>query len=203
MRNNAENIKNAQKKSSGINSGVSQRRKNKRRFFEFNKDTSRSWAIGLGFLAWCCFSVFGNLSFGNNGRMKSFYPARSRVGGAVSASEFWEPYGTNTLKVLEGSSVLTQSRDPYWLKQGVIADGLYMSNKFTTERRAVALKTMRALYDAITWWRKNLTEGNRIIADGMKGRDISSKEELIAMDGYLECEQQIVALMRHEAGAGV
>lgn len=104
------------------------------------------------------------------------------IGGAVSASEFWEPYGANTLKALEGSSVLTQSRDPYWLKQGVVADGLYMSNKFTTERRPVALKTMQALYDAISWWRENPTEGNQIIADGMK-MSVADVELVLGKDG--------------------
>ena len=34
------------------------------------------------------------------------------IGGSVAASEFWEPYGANTLKALEGSSVLAQSREP-------------------------------------------------------------------------------------------
>ncbi len=33
-----------------------------------------------------------------------------------------------------------------------------------------------------------------------KGKDVTSKEELIAMDGYLECEREIVTMMRAEAG---
>ena len=39
------------------------------------------------------------------------------IGGSVAAFEFWEPYGANTLKALEGSSVLAQSREPYWLQK--------------------------------------------------------------------------------------
>lgn len=37
--------------------------------------------------------------------------------------------------------------------------------------------------------------------DFKHGRRPDSKEELIQMDGYLDCEREIVALMRHEAGA--
>lgn len=104
------------------------------------------------------------------------------IGGGVSASEFWEPYGSNTLKALEGSSVLAQSREPYWLKQAVIADGYYMSDTLINERRDVALSTMKALYDAIAWWTQNPTEGNRIIAEGM-GMSIADVELVLGADG--------------------
>ncbi|CUK18552.1 Putative aliphatic sulfonates-binding protein precursor [Ruegeria denitrificans] len=104
------------------------------------------------------------------------------IGGSVAASEFWEPYGANTLKALEGSSVLAQSREPFWLQQGVIADGLYMSDKFVTERRDTAKKTLQALYDAIAWWQENPTEGNQIIADGMK-MSVADVELVLGKDG--------------------
>lgn len=104
------------------------------------------------------------------------------VGGGVAASEFWEPYGSNTLRALKGSSVVAQSRDPYWLKQGVIADGLYMSDKFITERRDTARKTLKAMYDAIAWWKANPAEGNQIIADGMK-MSLADVELVIGKDG--------------------
>ncbi len=104
------------------------------------------------------------------------------IGGSVAASEFWEPYGANTLKALEGSSVLAQSREPYWLQQGVIADGLYMSDKFVTERRDTAKQTLQALYDAIAWWQENPAEGNQIIADGMK-MSVADVELVLGKDG--------------------
>lgn len=104
------------------------------------------------------------------------------VGGAVAASEFWEPYGANTLKALEGSSVLAQSREPYWLKHGVVADGLYMSDVFLTERRDTARQTLQALYDAIAWWQENPAEGNQIIADGLK-MSLADVELVLGKDG--------------------
>jgi len=90
------------------------------------------------------------------------------IGGEVAASEFWEPYGKNVLKALEGSKVLSVSNDDYWTSRAVVADGLYFNTKFIEERHDVALDTMRALYDAIAWWKKNPTEGNKIIAKRMK-----------------------------------
>ena len=104
------------------------------------------------------------------------------VGGSIAASEFWEPYGSNTLKALPGSKVAAQSREPYWLKHAVVADGLFMSAKFTTERRDVARKTLKALYDAIAWWEKNPTEGNKIISEGMK-MSLDDVELVIGKDG--------------------
>lgn len=104
------------------------------------------------------------------------------IGGDVVASEFWEPYGSNVLKALEGSKVLSQSREDYWTSKAVIADGLYMNARFIEERHDVALDTMRALYDAIAWWKENPAEGNEIIAKGMK-MSIEDVELVIGKDG--------------------
>jgi len=104
------------------------------------------------------------------------------IGGDVAASEFWEPYGSNVLKALDGSTVLSQSRDEYWTSQAVVADGLYMNTRFIEERHDVAVATMRALYDAIAWWKKNPAEGNQIIAKGMK-MSIDDVELVIGKDG--------------------
>jgi len=104
------------------------------------------------------------------------------VGGGVAASEFWEPYGSNVLKALPGSSVLAQSREPYWLKRAVVADGLYMSDNFVTKRRDTARETLKAMYDAIAWWKKNPAEGNQIIADSMK-MSLDDVELVLGKDG--------------------
>ena len=121
------------------------------------------------------------------------------VGGSVAASEFWEPYGSNTLKALPGSKIAAQSREAYWLRHGVVADGLFMSSKFTSERRDVARKTLKAMYDAIAWWKKNPAEGNQIIADGMKmsladvelvlGKDGSGKDGGLYVYDFIEAAQ--------------
>jgi NitT/TauT family transport system substrate-binding protein len=104
------------------------------------------------------------------------------IGGEVAASEFWEPYGSNVLKALDGSSVAAQSREEYWTKQAVIADGLYMSSDFIANRRGDAVATLKALYDAIAWWKKNPEEGNKIIAEQMK-MSVADVELVIGKDG--------------------
>ncbi len=104
------------------------------------------------------------------------------IGGDVAASEFWEPYGKNVLAALDGSKVLSDSKEEYWTSKAVVADGMYMNEKFITERHDVALDTMRALYDAIAWWKKNPTAGNKIIAKGMK-MGIADVELVLGKDG--------------------
>jgi NitT/TauT family transport system substrate-binding protein len=104
------------------------------------------------------------------------------IGGEVAASEFWEPYGKNVLKSLDGSSVLSVSSDDYWTSRAVVADGMYMNTKFIEERHDVAVDTMRALYDAIAWWKKNPEEGNKIIAKKMK-MGIDDVELVLGKDG--------------------
>lgn len=104
------------------------------------------------------------------------------IGGEVAASEFWEPYGKNVLRALEGSKVLSESSDEYWTSRAVVADGLYFNTKFIEERHQVALDTMRALYDAIAWWKKNPSEGNKIIAKRMK-MGIEDVELVLGKDG--------------------
>ena len=104
------------------------------------------------------------------------------VGGSVAASEFWEPYGSNVLKALPGSKVAAQSREPFWLKNAVVADGLFMGSEFVEKRRDVARDTLKAMYDAIAWWKANPAEGNQIIADGMK-MSLADVELVIGKDG--------------------
>jgi NitT/TauT family transport system substrate-binding protein len=104
------------------------------------------------------------------------------IGGDVAASEFWEPYGKNVLAALDGSKVLSDSREEYWTSKAVVADGMYMNTKFISERHDVAVDTMRALYDAIAWWKRNPTKGNKIIAKGMK-MGIADVELVLGKDG--------------------
>ena len=104
------------------------------------------------------------------------------VGGTVSAGEFWEPYGTTLLSSLPGSKVLADSKDPYWTKQALIADAVFMNSDFIAKRHDVALKTMKALYDSIAWWKKNPAEGNAIIAKGMDMK-LPDVELVLGKDG--------------------
>ena len=94
--------------------------------------------------------------------------ASAMIGGDVAAAEFWDPFGTQVLEARPNTRLAAHSREPFWLQNALIADALFMNADFIEERRDVALKTMKALYDAIAWWRENPTEGNEIIARRMK-----------------------------------
>ncbi len=108
--------------------------------------------------------------------------ASAMIGGDVAAAEFWEPFGTQVLEAREGTSLAAHSQEPFWLQNALIADALFMNATFIEDRRDVALKTMKALYDAIAWWRENPAEGNEIIARGMK-MSVEDVELVIGRDG--------------------
>ena len=108
--------------------------------------------------------------------------ASAMIGGDVAAAEFWEPFGANTLEALPGSKIMASTSGTQWEENALIGDALFMSDAFINERRDVALKAMRALYDAIDWWKANPTEGNRIIAEGMK-MSVEDVELVIGADG--------------------
>lgn len=108
--------------------------------------------------------------------------ASAMIGGDVSAAEFWDPFGEQVLKSKPGTRMAANSREPFWLQNALIADAHFMNADFIAKRRDVAVKAMKALYDAIAWWRKNPQEGNQIIAKGMK-MSIEDVELVIGKDG--------------------
>ena len=108
--------------------------------------------------------------------------AAAMIGGDVAAAEFWDPFGVQVLESRPDTRLAAQSREPFWLKNALIADALFMNADFIAERRDVALKTMRALYDAIAWWQENPAEGNDIIARRMK-MSLADVELVIGKDG--------------------
>ena len=108
--------------------------------------------------------------------------ASAMIGGDVAAAEFWDPFGPQVLDSRPDTRLAAQSREPFWLRNALIADALFMNADFIEQRREVAMKTMRALYDAIAWWQENPEEGNRIIAEGMK-MPLEDVELVIGKDG--------------------
>lgn len=103
------------------------------------------------------------------------------VSGKVAGAEFWEPFGSVVLDTLEGSHVVAASNEPFWLKTGLLADGMYMSEAFI-ETPEVATKAMKAYWDAVTWWMENPEEGNKIISEGL-GFDLADVESVIGKTG--------------------
>lgn len=108
--------------------------------------------------------------------------ASAMIGGDVAAAEFWDPFGTQILAAMPDTRLAAQSREPFWLKNALIADAVFMNADFIKNRRDVAVKTMRALYDAIAWWQANPTEGNEIIARRMQ-MSVADVELVIGKDG--------------------
>tara|TARA_B110000503_G_scaffold131615_1_gene206516 strand:- start:712 stop:1764 length:1053 start_codon:yes stop_codon:yes gene_type:complete len=90
--------------------------------------------------------------------------AAAMISGKVGAAELWDPFGAQVLAELEGSRELSNSKEAYWLKLGLIADALYLSDEFIENRRDVAVKLTQALFAGVEYWRKNPTEANEIIA---------------------------------------
>ena len=120
------------------------------------------------------------------------------LGGAVSAGEFWEPFGTQVLRNMRGSRVVAESSDPRWSSTALLGDGMYMSAAFLERRPEAAALAMEAYFQAVEWWKDNTEEGNRIIARAI-GFDVSDVEAVIGTDGTPH-EGGIAIFDRQEAG---
>ncbi len=103
------------------------------------------------------------------------------VSGKVAAGEFWEPFGSNVLKALPEAKVAATSKDPYFKKTALLADGMYMSGGFLENPSAAAL-AVKAYFEAVKYWKENPAEGNRIIAEGLQF-PIEDVELVIGKDG--------------------
>ena len=108
--------------------------------------------------------------------------AAAMIGGTVAGAQIWEPFATQTLAAVEGAKVVGSTADAEWAATGIIADAHFINTEWATKKRPVALQTIKAMYDAIAWWKKNPAEGNKIIADGMK-MSIPDVELVIGKDG--------------------
>lgn len=103
------------------------------------------------------------------------------VSGKVAAGEFWEPFGSNVLKALPEAKVAATSKDPYFKKTALLADGMYMSGGFLENPDSAAL-AVKAYFEAVKFWKENPAEGNRIIAEGLQF-PIEDVELVIGKDG--------------------
>ncbi len=90
--------------------------------------------------------------------------AAAMISGKVAAAELWDPFGGQVLAELKGSREFSNSKEEYWLELGLIADALFVSDKFIQNNRDTAVKMTRAMFAGVEYWRKNPTEGNKIIA---------------------------------------
>ena len=108
--------------------------------------------------------------------------AAAMISGTVAGAELWEPFGTQYLKAVPDSKVVVSTRDPEWAKNALIADAHFINADWAKNNRPVALKAIKAMYDAIAYWKKNPAEANKIIADGMK-MSVPDVELVLGKDG--------------------
>lgn len=94
--------------------------------------------------------------------------AAAMIAGEAAAGEFWEPFGSTVLKGLPGSKVGSNCKEPFWLETALLSDGVFMNAGFIEKRRDVALKVLRAYWDAYEYWRANPAEAVAIMAAGIK-----------------------------------
>jgi NitT/TauT family transport system substrate-binding protein len=108
--------------------------------------------------------------------------AAAMISGTVAGAELWEPFGSQYLKAVPDSHVVATTADPEWAKNALIADAHFINADWAKNHRETALKAIKAMYDAIAWWKKNPEEGNKIIAEGMK-MSVPDVELVIGKDG--------------------
>jgi NitT/TauT family transport system substrate-binding protein len=106
------------------------------------------------------------------------------VGGDVSAAEFWEPFGSQALDALPGSTVAASSEEPGWIETALLGDAMYMSDMFLENKPEIAAKTMQAYFDAVDYWKENPAEANEIIAKALRF-PVSDVEKVIGSTGEI------------------
>lgn len=102
--------------------------------------------------------------------------AAAMTSGQIAAAELWDPFGAQVLADLPGARSVSNSREEFWTKTGLIGDAIFMSDTFTTKHRDIAVKTTKAIFDAVEYWRANPVEAGKIIGDaiGFSEEDVAS-----------------------------
>ncbi|MEG6508780.1 ABC transporter substrate-binding protein [Methyloligella sp. 2.7D] len=113
------------------------------------------------------------------------------ISGQVAGGEFWEPYAKNVKENLDGAKVMATSATPFWAKNGLLADSMYMRDGFVDEDGGKwAALTLKAYYEGVKYWREHPEEANKIMADAL-GFEIEDVE-LVIGDGTEENKGGIV-----------
>ena len=80
--------------------------------------------------------------------------AAAMISGTVAGAELWEPFGSQYLKAVPDSHVVATTADPEWAQNALIADAHFINADWAKNHRETALKAIKAMYDAIAWWKK-------------------------------------------------
>jgi NitT/TauT family transport system substrate-binding protein len=108
--------------------------------------------------------------------------AAAMIGGTVGGAELWEPFATQAVKAIPGINKVASTRDPEWAKTALIADAHFMNSDWIAKHRQAALSTLKAMYDAVAYWKQHPEESNKIIAEGMK-MSVPDVELVLGKDG--------------------
>ncbi len=106
------------------------------------------------------------------------------VGGTAAAAEFWEPFGSQVLEAMPGSTVAADSSEAKYITTAMLGDAMYMSTQFLEERPEDAAKLARAYFNAVDFWKENTAEANQIIADGLQF-SVADVEQVLGSTGEI------------------
>ncbi len=87
------------------------------------------------------------------------------MSGDLAAAYLYEPWISKVMENRPGASSAIDTSDPAMLRTGIFMDVVYMNKDFIAKRRAAAMATLKARYDAIAYWHDNTDEANALLAD--------------------------------------
>ena len=108
--------------------------------------------------------------------------AGAMIGGDLTATYMYEPWTTNIMTALPGSTIAVKSNSPEIVQTAMIGDAIYMSDTFIADNRDLAVRLMKAYWDAVQWWRDNPAEGNQIMTDYLQW-PLADTEFVMGKDG--------------------
>jgi NitT/TauT family transport system substrate-binding protein len=126
--------------------------------------------------------------------------AAAMIGGQAEAGEFWEPYGSQVLESLDGSTVASNCKEPFWTETALLSDGMFMSADFVDGRRDIAVAAMKAYFDAIAFWQENPEEAEEIMARGL-GFDRADVVSIVGPGG--DRDQSLLWIYNYDEAAGL
>ena len=94
--------------------------------------------------------------------------ASAMLAGDIDLAYLFSPYTEQVIEQLDGSMILGSTRKPNWLEKGFMTDAIYMSDTFLAEKPEVAVKAMKAFWEAVAFWQTNPKKANKMLSDILK-----------------------------------
>jgi len=86
--------------------------------------------------------------------------------GTIDIDVNYLPFVAQSLK-REGAHVLKSSLSDRTWERGLIGDSIACNSEWVNNNPATAQELLRAWFEAVSWWKENPQEGNRIVAEGL------------------------------------